>query len=293
MGQCQRRLACDVQMKLPICIFFFDKNWYAICFCMYVQLHNSDRNVISPEVSVTVHVTRSCAVAKRPRDASCLYSFNTKRRAQSFYYQFFWLQIYHYVQLNSFLFSSPYSSMLQAVTNKHSRVRRRLCDLYTAWSSVTVFVTSQFARPAINWCVPRGQLCDILSFVIGKCFWHVACPAIFDSQQLDRNCDLCLYPTCIRRPRYGGSRRNIATPFGMGKLEWCGCPMVKKFRRYVIRFDMIHEHDRRTPHDGYSHAYAQHRTAKMMLMYVSAVIQCLKKVTFFVAYNVLFTVNYC
>ena len=28
--------------------------------------------------------TRSSAVAKRPRDASCLYSFNTKRRAQSF-----------------------------------------------------------------------------------------------------------------------------------------------------------------------------------------------------------------
>jgi len=28
--------------------------------------------------------TRSSAIAKRPRDASCLYSFNTKRRAQSF-----------------------------------------------------------------------------------------------------------------------------------------------------------------------------------------------------------------
>ena len=28
--------------------------------------------------------TRSTAVAKRPRDASCLYSFNTKRRARSF-----------------------------------------------------------------------------------------------------------------------------------------------------------------------------------------------------------------
>jgi len=26
----------------------------------------------------------SSAVAKRPRNASCLYSFNTKRRAQSF-----------------------------------------------------------------------------------------------------------------------------------------------------------------------------------------------------------------
>jgi len=28
-------------------------------------------------------ITRSSAVAKRPRDASCLYSFNTKRRVQS------------------------------------------------------------------------------------------------------------------------------------------------------------------------------------------------------------------
>ena len=42
----------------------------------------------------------------------------------------FRLQIYHCVQLNfSVLFSSAYWSMLQAVTNKHSLVRRRLCDL--------------------------------------------------------------------------------------------------------------------------------------------------------------------
>jgi len=42
----------------------------------------------------------------------------------------FRLQIYHCVQLNYFLFSSPaYRAMLQAVTNKHSLVRRRLCDL--------------------------------------------------------------------------------------------------------------------------------------------------------------------
>jgi len=27
----------------------------------------------------------------------------------------------------------------------------------------------------------------------------------------------------------GGSRRNIAMPFGVVKLEWCGYPMVKKF----------------------------------------------------------------
>jgi len=36
------------------------------------------------------------------------------------------------------------------------------------------------------------------------------------------------YNTCIRRPHYGGSRRNIAMPFGVEKLEWCGYPMVKK-----------------------------------------------------------------
>ena len=29
-------------------------------------------------------------------------------------------------------------------------------------------------------------------------------------------------PPCIRRPRSGGSRRNVAIPFGMEKLEWWG-----------------------------------------------------------------------
>jgi len=52
------------------------------------------------------------------------------------------------------------------------------------------------------------------------------------------------YPTCIRRPRCGGSRRNIAMPFGMEKLEWCGYPTVKNFDDMFIRFDMIHERDR-------------------------------------------------
>ena len=43
----------------------------------------------------------------------------------------FRLQIYHCVTIKFFsvLFSSAYWSMLQAVTNKHSLVRRRLCDL--------------------------------------------------------------------------------------------------------------------------------------------------------------------
>ena len=78
--------------------------------------------------------------------------------------------------------------------------------------------------------VVRGRLCHILSFVVGKCFWHltititmirylIARPAIFDSQLLDHNRDLCVYPTCIRRPRQGGSRRSIAIPFGAEKNQ--------------------------------------------------------------------------
>jgi len=73
------------------------------------------------------------------------------------------------IKFFSVLFSSAYWSLLQAVTNKHSLVRRRLCDLH---------------------CM-----------VVGNCFWHFTRPAIFDSQLLDQNRDLCLYPTCIRRPR--------------------------------------------------------------------------------------------
>jgi len=46
-----------------------------------------------------------------------------------------------------------------------------------------------------------------------------------------------------------GSRRNIGTPFGMEKLEWCRYPIVKKFEDMFIRFDVIHERDRQT--DGH------------------------------------------
>ena len=35
-------------------------------------------------------------------------------------------------------------------------------------------------------------------------------------------------------------------PFGTDLLEWLGYPMVKKFRRYLIRFDATHERDRHT-----------------------------------------------
>jgi len=64
------------------------------------------------------------------------------------------------------------------------------------------------------------------------------------------------YPPCIRRPRYGSSRRNIATPFGTEKLEWLGYPTVKQFEDMTTRFDRMYERDRQTDrhmdiaHDG-------------------------------------------
>ena len=43
----------------------------------------------------------------------------------------------------------------------------------------------------------------------------------------------CL-PNLHSTPPLGGSRRNIATPFGMEKLEWWGYPMVKKILKICL-----------------------------------------------------------
>jgi len=40
-------------------------------------------------------------------------------------------------------------------------------------------------------------------------------------------------PPLHSTPPLEGSRRRIAIPFGMEKLEWCGYPMVQTFWGYV------------------------------------------------------------
>jgi len=40
--------------------------------------------------------------------------------------------------------------------------------------------------------------------------------------------EILAYPTCIRGPRQGSFRRNIAMPFATENLEWWGYPKVKK-----------------------------------------------------------------
>ena len=98
-------------------------------------------------------------------------------------------------------FFSAYWSMLEAVTNKHSLVRRRLCDLHC------VVVSNCFChfvvRTSSNRSIANGaysRLCHYTASSSVNVFWHFARPAIFHRQLLDQNRDLCLYPTCIRRP---------------------------------------------------------------------------------------------
>jgi len=67
------------------------------------------------------------------------------------------------------------------------------------------------------------------------------------------------YPTCIRRPRYEGSRRNVAIPFGMEKLEWLGYRWWKNFEDVFIRFDATHERDGHT--DRHTHTHTHRITA--------------------------------
>ena len=47
-------------------------------------------------------------------------------------------------------------------------------------------------------------------------------------------------------PPLWGPRRNIAIPFGVGKLEWWGYPTVKKFEDMYNRLDTIPACDRQT-----------------------------------------------
>ena len=66
-------------------------------------------------------------------------------------------------------------------------------------------------------------------------------------------------------PPLWGSRRNIGTPFGTEKLEWCRYPTVKKFRRYVYSFwrdPRTWRTDGRTLHDSKDRAYASYPAEK-------------------------------
>jgi len=62
------------------------------------------------------------------------------------------------------------------------------------------------------------------------------CRSVYNMQKPDIGSESRLLPTPPRSPAFdaqlGGSRRNIAMPFGMVKLEWLGYPMM--IRLFVL-----------------------------------------------------------
>jgi len=109
------------------------------------------------------------------------------------------------------------------------------------------------------------------------CLQHLACCSV-NSRHIGLELRFLPTPPAFDDPlRGGGSRRKIAIPFSIEKLEWCGCPTEKKFEYIFIRFDRIHERDRQTdrqtPHDGIGCACASHRTAKTKLIRMTSSIK--------------------
>ena len=62
-------------------------------------------------------------------------------------------------------------------------------------------------------------------------------------------------PIVFDAPVRGGSHRNIAIPFCVGKLEWWGYPMVKKIEDRCNRLDSIPACDRRTDRQRDRHGH--------------------------------------
>jgi len=96
------------------------------------------------------------------------------------------------------------------------------------------------SSPAINTAAyyqRRVTTCATVPVVHRRpCWQHLACCSI-NSGQLSQiqaqNRDFCL-THLHSTPPLGGSRRNIAIPFGAEKLEWLCYPVVKKNWRYVF-----------------------------------------------------------
>jgi len=82
-------------------------------------------------------------------------------------------------------------------------------------------------------------------------------------------------PLAFDAPFRGGSCRNIGTPFGVEKLEWCRYLMVKKFWRFVLTWS-TNVTDRQTDRhcETAKTALASHRAVKMIQYVYVCVCMC-------------------
>ena len=96
----------------------------------------------------------------------------------------------------------------------------------------------------------RRRLCGKLHGRHRSCCSHCSSHRS-DSQIFVENCNFCLPHLHSTHP-LGGPRRNIATTFDTEKLN-----CVKKINIMFVRFDRVHERDRRT--DGHTDTAWRHR----------------------------------
>jgi len=177
-------------------------------------------------------LTSSSAVAKRPRDASCLsiVSFNsTKRRTESFIVSYVRYRfILHAIKCCSVVFGVTLKLLIINISpsfpaiNKHRRLLPAKC--HNLWvGGPTASYWQHLAGSSVN-----------------STHW---------SQILAQNRDFCL-PHLHSTPPLGGFTTEYCYTVWYEKLEWCGYHVVKFFWRYVIRFDRMYERDRHTDRQG-------------------------------------------
>ena len=212
-----------------------------------------------------VYLTRSSAVAERPRDASCLsvVSFNSTitRVHYSIIELLFRLHIYHCVQLNAALLSW---CNIDSSCHKHFVVRLPWTTNSAAYCyQRRVSPTCHCPEEPCWWRSQRWQ--RAMKSVTGQNsdFFHI--PPAFDAP--------------VR-----ASRRNIVMPFDVGKLEWCGYlnPMVWKICRYVYSFrqntrtwrDRRTDGHRTTAQTALMHSIARQKCLATTLMVINKLTWC-------------------
>jgi len=108
------------------------------------------------------------------------------------------------------------------------------CSVVVGVTLRLLVINMSSSSPAINTCRLLPAMCHNLRYAgrtpPATALTTPACYSVNTGSQARYRLRIMIsaYPTCIRRPPLGGSRRNIAMPFGTEKLEWCGYPMVKK-----------------------------------------------------------------
>ena len=147
-----------------------------------------------------------------------------------------------------------YSARARLVARAEEPRRRWL---YRAWRLVVEY--PQYTTSDIS-----VTTCEMVAVVHRRPCLQITTPRSCCSVNIVR--DFCCTP-----PAFNAPVRKV--PVGISpsrlvgkKLEWRGCPTVKKCRRYLYSFwhnsQTWQTHRHTTPHDGIGRAYASHRAAK-------------------------------